>query len=1734
MIELTFRGNPDVWGYFSVGNSGGLHEYADSQFGHVFAYGKTRIAAKNNMIVALKELSIRGDFRTTVEYLVKLMETDEFIQNRFTTSWLDDLIARKFASERPETNSVIVCGSIVKTIIDQRLKLQDIKRLIEKGQIPPSNLVSIRHKCNFIYEDIQYIMEVIQCGPESFSVTVNKSSITTNVIQVADGGILISIGGANHVVYFKEESQSIRLNINGKTALIENDSDPSILRSPTPGKIVRFLVENGDHLSVGSAFAEVEVMKMYMPLLSTASGIVTLLKQNGCVVESGEAVATLKLDDVSQIKKAIQFEGKLDEIKNFNGGQKPHQILKLVYEKLFNVLDGYEAIDVDQNIACLFQILQNPQLPFYELSDLISSLRGRVNPKLEEFVLRELEKHQDEKVLPIQAMLDVINRQFSSPADNSSPIVNLLTQYRHGLKEFEIKRVSAFFEKFYNVEKVFEKSGFEDLREKSKENIFAAYELLLSHSKVKEKCCFLIKILDKIRQTSIDWKREILQLSQSLKCLTELHSSDCWDLIIKVKEILMYSQVPSFKEQLISMEEKFMAALEKSSHTQSIDEFFINDFISNQMTLLDPLPNFFHHVDKRLCFASLEIYVRRICSAYQLNSIKIFDDLVPSTLSWKFGAHSNSFASPANCLYAESAENSVDVIDSSLLDSRRKSHGRSSSISSEIKSTISSRYGIISALSSLDDLQANFAGIMEKFYASPIDKNPSNVLYIVIPKCNLEDEVIIKKFHSILNPRVFQMRSKGIKRVTLAVLRDICSSLRYFTFEESLGYEENSNIRHIEPAMAFHLELAKLGNYTLNLCYVDSNAQIHIYQGVCKSNPADKRLFIRLFIRPNQSMKQFNTMEHFGTEAVRILLNVFDAMDLVRSSYKCENNHLFINILPSFRNSNEEVVNVLRFLMNHCEKRFIKGRISEAEIKMNLQNDNQDLSRHRYFFNSQCGFVLRIEAYKEIKDPISGSWILESIDNAFVGPRHMELVNCFYEPIDKLQEKRLKAQNLNTTYVYDFPTLLEHSLRLFWEKWMTRNPTLQLPEKLLHVKELVLSSDKDEKNATLKLVSRAPGQNSCGMVAWLCRLFTPNFPEGRDVVFLANDINYEIGSFGLMEDKLFYEASKFARKLQIPRVYLSANSGARIGLSDDLRNVFDVEWKNELDHSKGFNYLTLPENDSSYAKYVLGTKEGNKFRITDIIGEKHGIGVENLQGSGMIAGETSKAYREIFTLTFVTCRSVGIGAYLVRLGQRVIQKANQPIILTGNNALNKVLGREVYSSNLQIGGPQIMHSNGVSHSIVQDDLEGINQIVEWISFVPSKTKALHIPLVTLMDPVEREISFYPPDGPYNPRHMLAGRSLESGEWESGFLDKDSFVETLSGWARTVVVGRGRLGGYPVGVIAVETRITEFVIPADPADHESSEQTVIQAGQVWYPDSSFKTAQAINDFNHGEELPLFIFANWRGFSGGQKDMFDQVLKFGSLIVDALKGYKQPIFIYIPPKGELRGGAWVVLDSSINPLMMEMYADPQSRGGILEPEGIAEIKYRKPHILATMERLDEKYRLLKKQSTISSDLLAEFKEYEAQIFPVYQQIALQFADLHDTAGRMKAKNVIHEIVEWKQARSYFYHRMVRRLKEMHLQNIYISELENFTKNHDAFADFAHKVLDEHLFLWLCSASCHENWKSVPDKIALSMLTDNWDALLVNLKQVIDRAKLNYFMSFMGDLSTSDKQEIVNYLK
>lgn len=106
-----------------------------------------------------------------------------------------------------------------------------------------------------------------------------------------------------------------------------------------------------------------------------------------------------------------------------------------------------------------------------------------------------------------------------------------------------------------------------------------------------------------------------------------------------------------------------------------------------------------------------------------------------------------------------------------------------------------------------------------------------------------------------------------------------------------------------------------------------------------------------------------------------------------------------------------------------------------------------------------------------------------------------------------------------------------------------------------------------------------------------------------------------------------------------------------------------MAWINASEPNKGYRYLYLEDEDYKELK-----KENKKeifksepiknsngkliHKLTDIIGAEDGLGVECLSGSGAAASAFSRAFREGFTITLVSGRTVGIGAYLARLGRR--------------------------------------------------------------------------------------------------------------------------------------------------------------------------------------------------------------------------------------------------------------------------------------------------------------------------------------------------------------------------------------------------------------------------------------------------------------------------------------------------
>ncbi|ODN01988.1 Acetyl-CoA carboxylase [Orchesella cincta] len=822
-----------------------------------------------------------------------------------------------------------------------------------------------------------------------------------------------------------------------------------------------------------------------------------------------------------------------------------------------------------------------------------------------------------------------------------------------------------------------------------------------------------------------------------------------------------------------------------------------------------------------------------------------------------------------------------------------------------------------------------------------------------------DDNTLSEQFSTFVGNNRETLLEREIHCITFLALHER-QFPKFFTFRSRDSFDEDRIYRHLEPAQAFQLEINRMRMYDLE-ALPTSNQKMHLYRGKGKvpegQEVTDYRFFIRSIIRHSDLITKEASYEYLQNEGERLLLEAMDELEIAFShaqAKKTDCNHIFFNFIPTVIMGAGRIEEIIRNIVLRYGPRLWK-----------LPHPREIPTTLRLIISNQRGFDLTITMYKEENDSRTGlkRYVSYGIDRK---PLHDVPVSTPYKTKDYLQPKRFRAQSNGTTYVYDFPDMFRQVLERVWEEYqeLNRSQMIKPPVRPLQYIELVL----DSQNRLVEQ-NRTEGENDVGMVAWKMKLFTPEFPKGRDIIVIANDIS--IGSFRVREDLLFLKASELSRSLKIPRMYLSANSGARIGLVEEIKHLFKFCWEDPSDPEKGLRYIYLTPKD--YSKVVnlnsvrvqLIEDEGeSRYKLTDIIGKEDGIGVENLRDADMISRETCQAYKEVVTMSLVTCPHMDI-AYTLGLGNRVIQIENSHITATGYGALNKLQGREVYTSNNQLGGIQIMYNNGVSHKTERHDVEGIYSLLRWLSYFPA-FKGGPLPILPSTDPVDREIQFIPTKAPYDPRFLLAGRPhpVNAAKWESGFFDHGTFDEIMKPWAQTVVCGRARLGGIPVGVIVVETRTVELNLPADPAKLDSESKTVSQAGQVWLPDSAYKIAQAIMHFSK-EDLPLIIFANWRGFSGGMKDMYEQVVKFGSYIVDGLREYNQPILVYIPPFGELRGGAWVVIDPTINSKHMEMYADTDARGGILEPEGVVEIKFRMKDLLKSMHRLDPELQKLRTQ-------------------------------------------------------------------------------------------------------------------------------------------------------------------------
>jgi acetyl-CoA carboxylase/biotin carboxylase 1 len=282
-------------------------------------------------------------------------------------------------------------------------------------------------------------------------------------------------------------------------------------------------------------------MKMYMPLVASEDGIVQLIKQPGVSLEPGDILGILTLDDPARVKHAKPFEGQLPPM-GVPGvvGNKPHQRLMRCMATLCDILDGFDNQAImASTLKDLIDVLHEPELPYSEVTAILSSLSGRMPAKLEETVRSTIDAAKakgDGHEFPAVRIKKVIEHYMQDnvlPQDRAmlrsslSSLFDAIERYLGGLKGHETAVIASLLERYEATEKLFGGSieaRVLSLREQHKDDLDKVVGLVLSHIKAQSKAKLVLALLDYVKSSGINLSNIESRLYITLQGLAALEA----------------------------------------------------------------------------------------------------------------------------------------------------------------------------------------------------------------------------------------------------------------------------------------------------------------------------------------------------------------------------------------------------------------------------------------------------------------------------------------------------------------------------------------------------------------------------------------------------------------------------------------------------------------------------------------------------------------------------------------------------------------------------------------------------------------------------------------------------------------------------------------------------------------------------------------------------------------------------------------------------------------------------------------------------------------------------------------------------------------------------------------------------------------------------------------------------------------------------------------------------------
>jgi len=281
--------------------------------------------------------------------------------------------------------------------------------------------------------------------------------------------------------------------------------------------------------------------------------------------------------------------------------------------------------------------------------------------------------------------------------------------------------------------------------------------------------------------------------------------------------------------------------------------------------------------------------------------------------------------------------------------------------------------------------------------------------------------------------------------------------------------------------------------------------------------------------------------------------------------------------------------------------------------------------------------------------------------------------------------------------------------------------------------------------------------------------------------------------------------------------------------------------------------------------------------LNDSAGARIQEGLSVTSAIGKIFFENSIASGCIPQISAIMGPCIGVGSYSPALTDFILQVQNtSQMFITGPAVIKEVLGETVTME--ELGGAKI-HSevSGVTDLVAKDDEDCLGMIRRLIGFLPANFE----------QPPPRRESKDDPARPLDSLEKIVPEDMKRAynilQVIKAIVDESDFFELKAKFARNLVIGFGRLDGYPVGFVA--------------------NQPMFLAGSLDV-DASDKAARFIR-FCDAFNIPIITLMDVPGFFPGKQQEEKGIIRHGAKMLYAYAEATVPKITIVLRKGY--GGA-----------------------------------------------------------------------------------------------------------------------------------------------------------------------------------------------------------------------------------